>query len=165
MARLLYPDLYYDTLFDIPLVQLKKRGIKGIIVDLDNTITHWNSREITEEVCAWFEQVEKLGLKACILSNNGEKRVLEVAEKLNLPYIHKAQKPRRFAFYLAVERMGLKKEETAMIGDQIFTDVLGGNRAGLITILVTPLGKKEFVGTKISRLLETFILRRLFKNQ
>ena len=87
--------------------------------------------------------------------------MLQVAESLGIPFISRAQKPRRGGFHRAVFFLGVKPEETAVIGDQIFTDVLGGNRAGLYTILVVPIARREFVGTKFSRAMEYFVLRRL----
>lgn len=163
MFSKLYPDIYVQSLQDVPLHELKEQNIKAFILDLDNTITEWNSNEITEEVHQWFERIKAEGLKACILSNNGEKRILQVAEALNIPYIHRAQKPRRGGYHRAINHMQVKPEETAVIGDQIFTDILGGNRAGLYTILVVPIASKEFMGTKISRLLETLVLPKIKK--
>jgi len=163
MFKRLIPQLYIESILDIPLDNLRQRHIKAFILDLDNTITSWNSNEIRQEVADWFKMLKKKGYKACILSNNGEKRVLSVATSLDIPYIHRAQKPRRKAFKQAVKLMNVTVQETAVIGDQIFTDVLGGNRAGLYTILVTPLDKKEFPGTKISRFFEYWIVKKLKK--
>jgi HAD superfamily phosphatase (TIGR01668 family) len=163
MLKILYPQLYVNTILDIPLQELKKANIKAFILDLDNTVTSWNSSHVTEEIIEWFNLIKVEGFKACILSNNGEKRVLAVAESLGIPYIHRAQKPRRGAFYRAVELMGVTAGETAVIGDQIFTDVLGGNRAGLFTILVVPISSKEFMGTKVSRFFEFWVKRYLIK--
>lgn len=162
---ILHPDLYVDSLLDIPLEQLKDKNIKAFILDLDNTITEWNSNHIREEIGAWFTAITDQGFQACILSNNGQERVVRVAESLGIPFICRAQKPRRGAFHQAVSLMGVKAEETAVVGDQIFTDVLGGNRAGLYTILVVPIARREFVGTKFSRAMEYFVLRRLQKDQ
>ena len=125
MFSKLYPDIYVQSLQDVPLHELKEQNIKAFILDLDNTITEWNSNEITGEVHQWFERIKAEGLKACILSNNGEKRVLQVAEALDIPYIHRAQKPRRGGYHRAITHMQVKPEETAVIGDQIFTDILG----------------------------------------
>ncbi|MDD3022854.1 MAG: YqeG family HAD IIIA-type phosphatase [Syntrophomonadaceae bacterium] len=163
MLKVLYPKIYVDSLMDVPLDYLKAMQIKGIILDLDNTVTEWNSNIIKSEIEDWFRNIKRTGFKACILSNNGEQRVLEVAQSLNIPYVHRAQKPRRGGFNRALAIMGTKTSETAVIGDQIFTDVLGGNRAGLFTILVMPINKREFMGTKVSRAFEYFVLRRLTK--
>jgi len=163
MFNLLYPRIYVDTLLDIPLDKLRGQNITAFIIDLDNTITEWNSNEIRAEVEEWFKRINGEGFKACILSNNGEQRIRKVADRLGIPFIHRAAKPRRGSFHRAVELMGVNATQTAVVGDQIFTDILGGNRAGLYTILVKPLARREFVGTKINRTLEIFILHLLFK--
>lgn len=160
MPNKLYPRMYVNTLLDIPLEELRRQGIRAFILDLDNTITEWNSQELRFEVEAWFRAIKQQGFKAFILSNNGEQRILRIAERLSIPYIHRARKPLRGSFLRAVALMEVKPAEVAVIGDQIFTDVLGGNRSGLYTILVKPLAKKEFYGTKISRAMEFFILHR-----
>lgn len=163
MLKKIYPDLYVKSLRDIPIDELKKQGKKAFILDLDNTITEWNSNDITDEVKMWFNNVKKAGFKACILSNNGKERVYNVANQLDIQYIHRAQKPRRVGFNRVLETLNVKPEETVVIGDQIFTDVLGGNRANLFTILVVPINKKEFAGTKISRGMEYFVLKKVRK--
>jgi hypothetical protein len=161
----LYPQIYVNTVLDIPLDELKNAGIRALIFDLDNTITEWNSNDIRSEICDWFALVKELGFKACLLSNNHEQRVLQVAQNLGIPYIYRAQKPRRGGYYRAMASMQVDAPSTAVIGDQIFTDILGGNRAGLYTILVTPIARREFMGTKISRTMEYFVLRRLKKRK
>ncbi len=160
MTNQLYPRMYVDTLLDVPLQDLAAAGYRAFIFDLDNTITEWNSQELRTEVEEWFRTLGQMGFKACILSNNGEKRILQIARRLGIPFIHRARKPMRRSFLQAVDLMGMKPAEVAVIGDQIFTDVLGGNRAGLYTILVKPLAHREFYGTKISRAMEFFVLRR-----
>jgi HAD superfamily phosphatase (TIGR01668 family) len=152
--------MYVDTLLDVPLEELAAAGLRAFIFDLDNTITEWNSQALRTEVEEWFHIIREMGFKACILSNNGEKRILQVSQRLGIPFIHRARKPMRRSFLQAVDLMGMKPSEVAVIGDQIFTDVLGGNRAGLYTILVKPLARREFYGTKISRAMEFFVLRR-----
>ncbi len=161
----LTPDLFVDNLFDIPLDKIKELGIKALIIDLDNTITEWNSHFLSEETYAWFEQLKEQGFKTCLLSNNGEQRVLAVAKNLDIQYVYRAQKPRRSGFERALKIMGVDARHTAVVGDQIFTDIWGGNRSGLYTILVKPLSWREFVGTKFSRFLEYFVLRRLRKKR
>ena len=163
MIKKLYPDLYVKSLMEIPLDELQALNKKAFILDLDNTVTEWNSNHITQEVIDWFVVIQKEGFKACILSNNGEQRVVKVARQLGIPFLHRAQKPRRGAFYRAIKLLEVTPEQTVVIGDQIFTDILGGNRAGLFTILVVPINKREFMGTKISRAMEYFVLRRLKK--
>lgn len=159
MTNKLYPRMYVDNLVDVPLDELAATGLCAFILDLDNTITEWNSQELRSEVEEWFKLIKERGFKACILSNNGAQRILQVSKRLGIPFIHRARKPLRASFLQAVALMEATPSETAVIGDQIFTDVLGGNRAGLYTILVKPLDRKEFYGTKISRAMEYFVLR------
>lgn len=158
MLDLLIPRIYADRLLDIPLGELREQNITAFIVDLDNTITDWNSNVISGEIEEWFRSIQAQGFKVCILSNNGERRIKKVADKLAIPFIHRAAKPRRGAFYRAIYIMGVTAAQTAVIGDQIFTDILGGNRAGLYTILVRPLSEREFMGTKVNRMLERLVI-------
>ena len=164
MLKILYPDLYVDSLMDIPLQELKSSGKKAFILDLDNTVTEWNSNEIRAEVAQWFAQVKEQEFKACIISNNGAKRVEKVAHSLGIPFISRAGKPRRGSFRKAVSLMETIPEAAVVIGDQIFTDIMGGNRAGLFTILVVPIASREFLGTKIPRALEYFVLKHIKKH-
>lgn len=161
--KILYPDLFVNSLLDIPLATLREKQIQAFILDLDNTVTEWNSHILKEEVSRWFEKIRAEGFQACILSNNGEERVIKIARLLDIPYVHRAQKPRRSGFVRALALMGVNASQTAVVGDQIFTDIWGGNRAGLYTILVEPLAWREFMGTKISRMLEYFVLRKIKK--
>jgi len=94
-SGILYPDMYVDSLLDIPLDELQGKNIKAFILDLDNTITEWNSNYIREEIAAWFKTILDQGFKACILSNNGQQRVVQVAQSLGIPFISRAKKPRR----------------------------------------------------------------------
>jgi len=157
----LFPDLYVETILDVPLDELMARGIRAFIIDLDNTTTHWNSNDLSTEVQEWFARLKELEMKACFLSNNREQRVMAVAASLDLPYVFRAQKPRRGGYRQAMEVMGSDLLSTAVIGDQIYTDILGGNRTGLYTILVKPIHTREFMGTKISRMFEGPVLWRI----
>lgn len=157
----LAPDLFVDSLMDIPLDKLAQRKAKGMIFDLDNTVTEWNNPEIKNEILQWFQVLPQYGITACLLSNNKGPRVMEAAKKLGIPYVAKATKPRRRAFRRAMELLQTSSEETVVVGDQIFTDILGGNRLGLYTVLVSPLSKREFIGTRVMRLVERVVLKKL----
>lgn len=157
----LIPDLFVDSLMDIPLEQLVQRKTKGMIFDLDNTVTEWNNPEIRHEILQWFIALQELGITACLLSNNKGSRVMEAAGKLGIPYVAKATKPRRCAFRRAMALLNTSPEETVVVGDQIFTDIFGGNRMGLYTVLVAPLSKREFIGTRLMRCLERIALRKI----
>lgn len=161
MEKYLFPDIYVESILDLPLSKLYDLGIRAFILDLDNTVTEWNSQEVRTEVVDWMKAVKAQGFKACIASNNGRERVVAVAEGLGIPFVSKAGKPRRRAFVRALEVMDSSRAETAVIGDQIFTDILGGNRMNLFTILVVPINKHEFIGTRIMRKFEIMVLRRI----
>ncbi|HAF17221.1 MAG: YqeG family HAD IIIA-type phosphatase [Thermacetogeniaceae bacterium] len=158
--NLLLPNKTYNSIFDIPLVQLYTNGIRGIIFDLDNTLTEWNNPELSGETISWLENAKKIGFKMCFVSNNSDLRVKEIADLVDIPFVAWAKKPRRRSFRKAMDLMDTKPEHTAVVGDQIFTDILGGNRLGLFTVLVSPISKKEFVGTRLVRLIEKIILER-----
>lgn len=157
----LIPDLYVDKVSDISIKFLLKLGIEGLIIDLDNTITAWNSPELKEEICMWFNNLKANKIKTCIASNNKKARVYCVSNNLGIPAIPKAGKPRSRAFLQAMQVLKTKPCSTAVVGDQIFTDVLGGKRLGLYTILVKPIDSKEFIGTRLMRQLEKIILRKI----
>jgi HAD superfamily phosphatase (TIGR01668 family) len=161
MLRYLRPDLYVRCLQDVPLEHLARRGIKGLIIDLDNTVTQWGRATLDAQVQDWFKNLKTYGMGACLLSNNRQKRVQVIAQDLGVPAIFRAGKPRARAFLQAMELLGTSPAETAVIGDQIFTDVLGGNLLNLYTILVVPLDKKEFIGTRVIRLVERIVLKLL----
>ena len=161
MSNKLTPDLYVKSVYHINLEDLRQRGIKAIIADLDNTLVAWDVPLPSERLFQWLKGVQDSGFSVFIVSNNAKDRVQKFAEAFGVPAISKAVKPRRKAFRAACEAMGVTPDETAVVGDQIFTDVLGGNRMGLYTILVVPVSGKEFIGTKIVRTVERFVLRKL----
>lgn len=161
MLNLLTPCLVADTLYDINIDLLKQRGIRGIIFDLDNTIIRWDSLDLCPDVQLWLSQLNNHGLKLCLVSNSGKQRVRQIANQCGAPFVASALKPSRRGFRQAVATMGLKPSEVAVVGDQLFTDMLGGNRLGLFTIWVKPLATREFIGTKITRQLEKLAIRLL----
>ncbi len=158
MLTKLLPSQYEKSIYHINLASLQEKGIKGIITDLDNTLVEWDRPSCTDEVRHWFKQLETYGMKLIIVSNNTNKRVKEFAEPENVVYIHTARKPLIRAFRQACQSMKLNKEEVVVIGDQIFTDVLGGNRAGIHTILVVPVSSSDGLATKLNRKMERIIL-------
>jgi HAD superfamily phosphatase (TIGR01668 family) len=163
--RRLTPDLFVNSIMDIPLKELIKKGKKNIILDLDNTITEWNNPEIREDIVMWFKRLNQYGISACLVSNNNGSRVREVADKLGVPFVARATKPRRRAFKNAMNVLNCLPKESVVVGDQLFTDILGGNRMGIFTILVPPLSSREFIGTKIMRRFERVALKIVKNNQ
>jgi HAD superfamily phosphatase (TIGR01668 family) len=158
---LLRPTLHYERVEQIDLAALRRQGIRALILDLDNTLVPFSRPRPARAVVRWVQEAIRQGFRPVILSNNGRGRVREVAERLGVPCIAKARKPLAASYRRALTLVGARPAETAVVGDQVFTDVLGGNRLGLLTILVRPLEEREFVGTRLLRHVERAVLRRL----
>lgn len=164
MFQRLLPDQIVNTVFDIDLNALRARGVRGIITDLDNTLVSAHTKAATPELKAWLEKVHKDGFRVVILSNNNETRVSTFAKPLGIPYIPAARKPFGGAFRRALGLLKMEADQVVVVGDQMLTDVLGGRRMGLHTILVTPIAPgEEGWGTQINRRIERIALSRLRK--
>lgn len=158
------PRLRVKTVYEIPLAELWENGVRGIITDLDNTLVGAKEPLATPELIVWLELVKQMGFKVVIVSNNGELRVRNFAEPLQIPFIHRAKKPSNAAFQKALKWMELSAEQTVVVGDQMLTDVLGGNRMGLHTILVLPIALlDEGFFTKVNRRIEKVLLAMMQK--
>ncbi|HOV69751.1 MAG TPA: YqeG family HAD IIIA-type phosphatase [Clostridia bacterium] len=157
----LFPDLVYGRLYDIKLDILHEKGIKNILIDLDNTLIRWKANIIDEKTIEWVNNSKEAGLKLCIVSNSNGNRAQAIAEKLDIKFIKNAAKPFGKGIRRAMEMLNADKTNTAIVGDQLFTDVLGGNRAGLFTVLLEPIHKDEFFYTKIVRIFERRKLKSL----
>jgi len=158
MLDIFYPDLHVNGIQDIDLGILSEKNIKGLILDIDNTLVPSHMKEADENALKWIENVRNAGLKTCIVSNASKKRVIKFNEKLKIFAIHRASKPGSKAFMKAVRLMDIKPEETAVVGDQIFTDIYGGNKLNMFTILVKPIDKREFFFVRLKRFPEKYIL-------
>jgi len=155
----LRPKVYVNSVYNIDLKKLKEtKKIKGIIVDLDNTLVAWGKKEVSQKIIDWVKEAKKLGLKICIVSNTNSKRVAELAKIFDIPYHSKYFKPFSIAFNNGLKILDTKKSETIVIGDQIFTDIFGGNRLKILTILVNPIVKKDSIGTFLHRNLEKIFI-------
>ncbi|HEX3000389.1 MAG TPA: YqeG family HAD IIIA-type phosphatase [Armatimonadota bacterium] len=154
------PDLKAASVSEIDLEALRARGITALLLDLDNTLVRWRRREIRPEIAAWIQRARELRFQLYIVSNAGHaRRVAPVAQELDVPFIVRAVKPRRRAFRWVAAQLKVAATQTAVIGDQIFTDIVGGNRAGMVTVLVAPLDRKrEFFWTKCMRVVENRLL-------
>lgn len=161
MYHLLTPRQCVDTLFEIDPVQLKADGIKGIIFDLDNTIIPWDKEDMCPTISDWLHILVTAGFKIAVVSNNWNKRVKTIADRFQIPFVSRAYKPAKSGFYQALAALELNPHETAVVGDQLFTDVLGGNRMGMYTVWVKPLTAHEFIGTRLHRKAEKIVVRML----
>lgn len=162
MFGLLYPQRIVDSIYEIDLGELYNNNIRGIILDIDNTLVG-HGADADDKVLELIEKAKNAGIQSCIVSNNSESRVVKFNENLKIPAIHRASKPRRRAFIKGAQIMNLPVNQVAVIGDQVFTDILGGNRIGMMTILVKPIGKDEPYFIKLKRVLEWIVLKRYSK--
>ncbi|OZU89902.1 hypothetical protein CIL03_01815 [Virgibacillus indicus] len=158
MLKLFLPNEHVKSIFDIQPAILKQKGIKGIITDLDNTLVAWDVKDATPEVIQWFKLMKDNDIKVTIISNNKQERVKVFSEPLGTPFIFSARKPLSRAFKSVAQQMEMRKDEIVVIGDQLLTDVLGGNFAGFYTILVVPIVQTDGKITKFNRKIERRIL-------
>ncbi len=155
-----YPSLYLDSVKNINPTLLKKNNIKGLILDVDNTLIDYY-RNLVDGAEKWCEELKNEGIKCIILSNSNKRsKVEEVAEKLNIDYIMFAKKPLKSGFKRALSKLELKPEEVAVVGDQLFTDVIGAKRMNMFSILVKQVGEKDIFITKLKRPIENAIIRK-----
>lgn len=162
MHPLFYPKQYVASLVDIDPVALCEQGIRGVLLDLDMTLVAWRGSEVEPHMEEWVRNALAAGLKICIVSNTWRKERIEaIAKRVGVPFILRAGKPRRGSMTRGMEKLGTKPAETAVVGDQIFTDVVGGNRIGAYTILCMPMPGREFLGTNAVRSFERLLMRRL----
>lgn len=155
----LSPDYYLTDVHAIDLDALRLRGVRGLFLDLDNTILPRDTNEVPGSLRVWATDLAEHGFRVCLVSNNWHERVRIVADNLGFDLVAKAMKPFPFAFWKAAGRMGLHSRECAAVGDQLFTDILGGKLVGAATVLVSPLSSTDLPHTLLLRRLEARIMR------
>ena len=148
------PDAHVESVEQISAAWLTQWGVRGLVLDLDNTLVPWNTADVPGVVGDWLRQLAEAGIASCVLTNNYTQRASEVAQRLSIPIIKAAFKPSPAAFRGALRVMSLPAAQVAVVGDQLFTDVLGGKLVGMRAILVEPLSAREFFTTKFVRWLE-----------
>ena len=158
----IYPNLYLKKVEDITIEQLLKNKIKALILDVDNTLIDIN-KNLSEDIVFWAKQ----GIKLYILSNTNDKKKVEtIAQKLDIPYKHFALKPLKKGFKFIQKELKINPENIGVVGDQIFTDVLGGNRNNMFTILVEPINnQKDYWYTAWKRPIENKIKNKIKANE
>ena len=160
---ILYPKFYYKSIVDIDVEFLKKNNIKGLVLDVDNTIID-TDKNFVDGIIEWHLEMKEHGIKTIILSNSNKKEKLDyISGELNIPYISFATKPLKRGFIKAQKMLDLPFEEIAAIGDQIFTDVIGANRCNMVSILVEPINEKDLWMTKWKRPIEKKIVDKYLK--
>ncbi len=158
MFRRFFPDEYLDSTYLIDFDGLRKKGIKALIFDIDNTLVPHGAPAEARAI-ALFEKLQELGFAVTLLSNNKEPRVKMFADAVvGAEYIYKAGKPGREGYRRAMKQMGSTEQSTVFIGDQLFTDVWGAKRSGIYSILVKPIHPKEEIQIVLKRYLERIVL-------
>lgn len=152
-----YPTECAKSVYEMDFEAYYKKGIRGIIFDIDNTLVP-HGAPADEAVIALFDNIHSIGLKTCLISNNKEKRVKPFAQLVKSQYIFDAHKPSVKNYKKAVKIMGITETHALFIGDQIFTDIYGANRAGITSILVNPIHAKEEIQIILKRYLEKIVL-------
>lgn len=161
----IYPNIYINNVKEITLEFLNKNNIKGLILDIDNTLIDFD-KNLLEGIDKWCENLKQNNIRLCILSNTNKVRKVEkVAKILDLEYIYFAHKPNKKGFLKAQKLLNLKINEIATVGDQIFTDVLGGNKVGMFTILTKPIDERDILLTKIKRPFEKLVIKHYLKQR
>ncbi|MDF2673723.1 MAG: YqeG family IIIA-type phosphatase [Clostridiales bacterium] len=154
MKTLLKPNYYVSSIYSIDFIKIKNRGIENLIIDIDNTLVPWGSGKADERAFNLIKELRMLEFKICLLSNSSKKRVLKFMDIMDVGFFSLGIKPMKIMFMGALKRLCGKPTNTCVIGDQIFTDIVGGNRCCIHTILVDPISSQEFPTTKYIRFLE-----------
>lgn len=158
------PDIYQKSIYNINYDALYNRGIRCLLIDLDNTIAPITIKEPNKKTKELFENLKSKGFKIIIFSNSRKNRVKPFKEILNVDCCASARKPFKKKYLKILNEYNLDVNSVACIGDQLLTDIKGGNKMDITTILVNPIGTKEFLSTKINRLYEKRIFKKLREN-
>lgn len=153
------PTWILNSLYDLTPEILKQKGFTAMIVDLDNTLLAWNVTRSTKEATHWIQTMQNQEIRLFILSNNTTIRVQQALEGTALPYRASALKPSKKSFQAAIKALDVPISQILVVGDQLFTDIVGANRVGLASVLVKPLAEHDIIYTRLSRWLEKCVLR------
>ena len=159
---MLTPDYYYDSVFLIPYEELWNKKIRGLIFDIDNTLTAFDEKLPPAKIVALLKRLEGMGFKICFVTNNTNKRLRGFNEHMKLPGIANAIKPLTRGIRRAMAIMGTGSAHTVIIGDQLLSDIWAGKNARITTILVKPITERDFFFVRAKRLIERFLLRKFF---
>lgn len=159
LYRHFYPQYSRKSIDEIDVKMLNSLGIKYVLLDIDNTLVPYTSPCPDERALGFLDSLRDNGIKFCFVSNNGRERIERFNADIGAPYFAKAKKPLLYGINAAMARLGADKTNTALIGDQIFTDIWGGKRAGITTVLVEPIKEVETPFFKFKRYFEKRVMR------
>lgn len=160
MLKRFYPTHYYLSVKHIDYDKLMKNGINALIFDLDNTLAPFDIVEPDDDIIRFINMLKDKGFKVCLVSNNKGERVQIFNQKLGLPIVPKAGKPKLAGITRAINLLKARKDECVMIGDQMFTDVWVANRLGIMSILVKPIANRDEFTVKLKRGAESIVFKR-----
>ncbi|MDQ2680718.1 MAG: YqeG family HAD IIIA-type phosphatase [Candidatus Eremiobacteraeota bacterium] len=155
---MLGPNRFAARLCDVSLEELAAAGFRGLIVDLDNTMVAYRQSDVVADHLTWVRRARERGFKMVMVSNNFSERVNTVADQLQIRCIPNALKPLPFGFIRALKALELPRKQVAVVGDQLFTDVLGAKLCGLYAILTEPIERHDFAITRFFRFFERLML-------
>jgi len=162
MCRLLTPDLRIDSVLELDIERLRGLNLAALLLDVDCTLKAYRSETLEPGVENWLSELRAAGIGVCLVSNGGASRIRRLAESLGLPVVCQACKPLPFGCRAALRRLGVDRRRAAMVGDQVFADVMAGRLAGLSCILVRPIHpEQEPWFTRLKRPLERFLLNHM----
>lgn len=161
MSNIFLPKTFVNTVFDINIQKLKAEGVKAFIFDIDNTLATYAMPIPDERTALWIKGLKDEGFGIYLISNNNSQRVRTFAESVNAEYFARALKPCSYFLKKACRNMGVLPKETALVGDQLFTDIWGGNYLKMHTILVNPISEVEDGFVKFKRKFERAILKNM----
>ncbi len=157
MLKQFYPSECADSAYVIDYKGLYHNGYRGLLFDIDNTLVE-HGADATDKAIHFIIELKEIGFKVCLISNNKEERVKRFNKVIQVCYLHDAHKPSPKNYYKAMKLIGTNSKNTVFIGDQLFTDVFGANRAGIKTYFVKPIGPKEEIQIRFKRHLERIVL-------
>lgn len=159
------PTYVFDKIVDITPEFMKRKRIKGVILDLDNTLTTHNNPIVPQSSMEWINSMKAAGIKLMIVSNNKAPRVTPFAEQLGIDFVSEGKKPLTFGYNRAVRKMGLEKADVAAVGDQIFTDIMGSNLCGIRSFFVFPIEPETSLPFRLKRAVEKPLLPKKFTEE
>jgi len=166
MPNWFHPNLILASVQDITPELLQQHGIRSLLLDVDSTLKRYRATEIPPESIQWIESMQEAGIPLCILSNGREHRIRPIAEQIGVPFVAPAMKPLAFGCRTAMKTLGFDPTSTAIVGDQVFADILAGKFAKIFTILVTPIHpEEEHWYTRIKRPFEKWVVRHISEPQ
>lgn len=143
MPRLFQPDLFIDSVTELTPDRLQGFGLRSLLLDVDCTLKHYRSAELPPDISRWIDTMKTADIGLCLVSNGRGPRIKKFAETVGIPFVAPAMKPLPFGVRTAIRTMQFDRKTTAMVGDQVFADLLAGKLAGVFTVLVTPLNPDE----------------------